>query len=387
MAGVRRLVLLASAVVLVDTMFYAVVAPLLPHYVDELRLTDTEAGVLAGAYPAGTLVGSLPAGWLAARFGARNTVLAGLALLSGSSLAFGFAEHVVVLDVARFVQGLGGACTWAGALTWLIAMAPVERRGELIGAALGAAIAGSLGGPVVGAVAEALSPQLVFSMVVVVSAALAAWALRTEPPPGGLETQGLRDVAHALRDRHVSVSMWLVMLPAMAFGAISVIGALRLDHLGASAAAVAATFLVAAAVEATVSPLVGRLSDRRGRMVPIRAGLVASAVVLVAFTLPRQAFVLAVVMVFASAALALFWAPAMAMLSDAADATGLHLGLGFALINLAWAAGQMTGAAGGGALAEAAGEAVAPLLIAALALATFALLAARRARRVATTGA
>jgi len=387
MPAVRRLVLLASAIVLVDTMFYAVVAPLLPHYAEELGLSDAAAGVLAGAYPAGTLIGALPAGWLAARFGARNTVLAGLALLSGSSLAFGFAENVIVLDVARFVQGVGGACTWAGALTWLIAMAPVERRGELIGAALGAAIAGSLGGPVVGAVAEALSPQLVFSMVVVIAAALAVWSLRTEPPAGGMETQGLGDVLRALRGRDVGVSMWLVALPATAFGAISVIGALRLDHLGASAAAVAATFLVAAAVEATVSPLVGRLSDRRGRMVPIRAGLLASAAVLVVFTLPRQAFVLALVMVVASAALALFWAPAMAKLSDAADATGLHLGLGFALINLAWATGQMTGAAGGGALAEAAGEAVAPLLIAALALATFAALAVGRARQVATTRA
>ena len=212
MPGVRRLVLLTSAIVVVDMMFYAVVAPLLPHYADELGLTDAEAGVLAGAYPAGTLIGSLPAGWLAARFGARNTVLAGLGLLSASSLAFGFAQHIVVLDVARFVQGVGGACTWAGALTWLIARAPVERRGELIGVAMGAAIAGSLGGPVVGAIAEALSPQIVFSTVVAIAAALAVWALRTEPPPAALEAQGLGDVVRALRGRDVAVSMWLVTL-------------------------------------------------------------------------------------------------------------------------------------------------------------------------------
>ncbi len=378
----RRLVLLASAIVLVDTMFYAVVAPLLPTYADELGLSDAQAGVLAGAYPAGTLLGSLPAGWLAARFGARDTVLAGLALLSAASLAFGFGEHVLVLDVARFVQGVGGACTWAGALTWLIVRAPADRRGELIGTALGAAIAGSIGGPVVGAVAEALGPRLVFGLVVVVAAVLAGWALRTEPA-GTQEVQGVGDVVRALRDRDVAVSMWLVALPAAAFGAISVIGALRLDHLGAGAAAVAATFLVAAAVEATLSPLVGRLSDRRGRMVPIRAGLVASAAVMVLFTLPRHALVLALVMVAVSAALALFWAPSMAMLSDAADATGLHLGLGFALTNLAWAAGQMAGSAGGGALADAAGEAVAPLVVAALALATLGLLAAGRARAAA----
>lgn len=383
----RRLVLLASAVVLVDTMFYAVVAPLLPHYADELGLSDAQVGVLAAAYPAGTLIGSLPAGALAARAGARNTVLAGLALLSASSLVFGFAEHVVLLDAARFVQGVAGACTWAGALTWLIGAAPADRRGELIGTVLGAAIAGSLGGPVVGGIAEVSSPQIVFSTVVAIAAGLAGWVLATPAPPGKQEPQRMADVLSALRRPGVGVSMWLVTLPAMAFGVLSVIGSLRLDDLGAGGAAVGATFLVAAAVEATVSPFVGRLSDRRGRWVPIRAGLVASAAVLCLFTLPRQALLLASVMVVASAAFGLFWAPAMALLSEAAEAAGLHLGLGFALINLAWASGQMLGSAGGGALAASAGDAVAPLLVAAMALATLALLGAGTKRRAPATRA
>ena len=60
----RRLFLLVSAVVLVDTMFFAAVAPLLPHFSDELGLSKTAAGVLTAAYPAGTFAGALPAaGW------------------------------------------------------------------------------------------------------------------------------------------------------------------------------------------------------------------------------------------------------------------------------------------------------------------------------------
>ena len=46
----RRLFWLVAAVVLVDTMFFAAVAPLLPHYSDELDLSKTGAGVLTAAY-------------------------------------------------------------------------------------------------------------------------------------------------------------------------------------------------------------------------------------------------------------------------------------------------------------------------------------------------
>ncbi len=73
----RRLLLLASAVVFVDTAFYAAITPLLPHYVDELGISKSAAGLLSAAYPAGTFLGALPGGWLAARAGVRPTTLAG----------------------------------------------------------------------------------------------------------------------------------------------------------------------------------------------------------------------------------------------------------------------------------------------------------------------
>src|ERR671923_2897943 len=185
----RRLFLLVAAVVLVDTMFFAAVAPLLPHYADEFELSKTGAGALPGAYPAGTFAGSLPSGWLAARWGVKPTLLLGLTLLGVTSLVFAFAESIVLLDAARFVQGVGGACMWAAGMAWLVSATPAERRGELIGSALAAAIVGVLLGPVLGGAASVLSPEAVFSAVAVVAASLAAWAstipgVPPEPDPG-----------------------------------------------------------------------------------------------------------------------------------------------------------------------------------------------------------
>src|SRR5262245_8225054 len=131
----RRLFLLVAAVVLVDTMFFAAITPLLPEYVDDLGLSKAAAGILSASYAAGTLLGSLPAGWLAARAGVRPTILLGLGLMSAASVTFAFADQIVVLDAARFAPGLGGACSWSAGLAWLVAAAPSERRGALIGSA------------------------------------------------------------------------------------------------------------------------------------------------------------------------------------------------------------------------------------------------------------
>ena len=58
----RRLLFLVGAVVLVDTMFYAALTPLLPHYAEELGLSKAGAGILAGSYAFGALVGGNPGG-------------------------------------------------------------------------------------------------------------------------------------------------------------------------------------------------------------------------------------------------------------------------------------------------------------------------------------
>ena len=146
----RRLLLLVAVLVFVDTMLYAALTPLLPHLGAELHLTKTRAGTLVAAYAAGALVGGLPGGWATSRIGARRAVLVGLAGMGLASVGFAFADSFATLFLARFLQGLGSAFTWSGSFAWLLAAAPRERRGQLIGSAMGAAVFGALFGPVMG---------------------------------------------------------------------------------------------------------------------------------------------------------------------------------------------------------------------------------------------
>jgi MFS family permease len=353
----RRLFPLVAAVVLVDTMFYAAIAPLLPQYADDLELSKTGAGILSAAYPAGTLLGSLPSGWLAARIGVRRTMLVGLTLLGTSSVAFAFGDSAAILDTARFAQGLGGACAWTGGLAWLMAASPRDRRGELIGTALAAAIAGVLLGPVLGGAATVVGPEPVFGAVAVVAVGLAAWAASLPAPPPS-DAPALRQLTAALLSVPVLAAVWLVALPSLFAGVFDVLVPLRLDELGASGVAIGAIFLVAAAVEGVSSRAAGALSDRRGRELPIRAGLAACAIAAVMLPLPDLVLLLALTLVVAVLALSLLWAPSMALLSDSAEAEGIDQAFAFALVNLAWAGGQVVGGSGGAALAEVSSDAI-----------------------------
>ncbi len=379
----RRLLALVSAIVLVDVMFYSAITPLLPAYVDDLDLTKSQAGVLSGGYAAGTVAASIPAGWLATRWGVRPTLLSGLGLLAASCVAFGFAERYELLAAARFLQGVGGAASWAAGLAWLIAATPRERRGQVIGTALGMAIAGAIGGPVLGAAAELTSTELVFSIVGVVAVVLAA--LVSVMPR--VDAEALRGgLGRAVRDPRVLAGAWLTALPALFFGTVSVLAPLRLDDLGASTAGVAVVFLVAAGSEAVTSPLVGRLSDRRGRLLPLRAGLIGVLVACFALPAPGRAWVLGACVVVCAALAGMLWAPAMALLSDGAEHAGVAQGMAFGLINLAWGGGQVGGAAGGAWIADATSDVVPYLLLAGLCAGTFALVLRNPAVRCVASG-
>ena len=123
----RRLLALTCAIVLVDTIFYGALTPLVPYFSEEFGLSKSEVGILSGAFGAGVLVGSAPGAYLATRAGVKAAALAGLALMSLTRLLFALADAAWVIVLARLGGDLGSSLSWVAAFTWLTERVLEER--------------------------------------------------------------------------------------------------------------------------------------------------------------------------------------------------------------------------------------------------------------------
>lgn len=369
----RRLLALACAIVLVDTVFYAALTPLVPYFNEEFGLSKSAVGVLSGAYGAGVLVGSAPGAYLASRAGVKVAALVGLILMSLTSLAFGLADTASLLVLARFVGGFGSALSWVSAFTWLTARAPDERRGELIGIMVSAAVFGALLGPVLGSVAATVGLVPAFAAVAIVGAAIALWAA-VEPAPERAEWRSFFATLRPVVQPRLATGLWLIGLSPLLFSALAVLVPLELSRFGWGAAAVGAVFLVSAAFEAAVHPLLGRWSDRAGYLRPVVAGLLVSVGILLALPWVGNPWVLGLLVLLAGGAFNATLVPGTALFSRGTEKAGMEGALAFGVTNFAWASGYAVGAPLGGTLADLGGDTLSYLFLTVVCLLTLVLL-------------
>jgi MFS family permease len=367
----RRTLVLVGAIVCFETVLFSILGPLLPHLADRLDLSKTAAGVLVAMYAAGAFLGAVPAALVAARIGAKATALAGLLLLGGASALFGVVPGAALLFVARLLQGIGCSLAWTGGFAWLLAQTPADRRGRTVGIALAAAVGGALVGPAVGALAASIGTAPVFVGLAVPAVALALWGAALPAAP--VESLGSAGALWTgLLHRNVLFSALMIVLAGFLLGVLGVLAPLHLDGLGWSSGAVGGIFVLAAGVNTTVTPLVGRFMDHVGRLVPLRIVLVCCCLSSLALALSLGRWSYAGVVLAGGVCYGLLWTPAMVLLTDAADERGLGFIAGFALMNLAWSPGQLVGSTFAGAVAEATSDAVPFVAAAAICVASLA---------------
>ena len=369
----RRLLALSCAIVLVDTIFYAALTPLVPYFKGEFGLSKSVVGVLSGAYGAGVLAGSAPGGYLASRSGVRITALVGLILLSITSVMFALVDTTGLLVVSRFIGGFGSALSWVAAFTWLVGRAPEERRAEMIGVMISAAVVGAILGPVLGSVAATVGLVPTFTVVAIAGGIIAVWAA-LEPAPASSGNASILPALRTIRHPRLLISLWFIGLSPLLFSVLAVLVPLDLNRLGWGAAAVGTVFLISAVFEALIHPLLGRWSDRSGYRPPVYAGLLASVGILLLLTWVGNPWLIGLLVVLAAGAFNATLVPGTALFSRATEKAGMEGAVAFAITNFAWASGYAVGAPLGGFLADVRGDALSYLSLTAVCLLTILLL-------------
>src|SRR5712672_2246139 len=186
---------ITSAALFMVTLDNLVVTTAIPVIREDLHAGLSGLEWTVNAYTLVFAVLLLTGAALGDRFGRRLMFSIGIGIFTVASAAAALAPSILALDIARAVQGLGGAIILPLTLTILSAGVPAERRGVFLGAWGGISGLAVAFGPLVGgAVVDGISWHWVFWLNVPVGIALLALVPRlaeTRGPFGSVDLRGL----------------------------------------------------------------------------------------------------------------------------------------------------------------------------------------------------
>jgi len=294
--------------------------PVLPLYFVEQGIDLATLGLVIAAWPAARLVTEPIFGWLADRTRRVPLMVVGLIVTGlAGALPLVFTGPVAFL-ILRATSGLGAAVYDPAARGFLTDATPPERRGEAFGLYGAAQMGGLLLGPSIGAFGASqfggIGFVFVFSAITSVVAAVGiAVRVREEgherrahatPPPDrtefpndnplveerwarGLAADEVRSERPAgaplrLLNRGLIAVLILNVGGFFGSGTYEVIWSLFLEGLGADLALIGLTFAMFGLPVLLLSPIAGRMVDKRGPLPFIVLGMVLPAVTGILYT-------------------------------------------------------------------------------------------------------
>jgi DHA1 family multidrug resistance protein-like MFS transporter len=296
---------------------FGALLPVLPLYFTQQGVDLALLGLVIAAWPAARLVGEPVFGWLADRTARIPLMVIGLVATGVFSMLPLVFTGPLAFVLLRAGAGLSTAIYDPAARGYLTDATPPERRGEAFGLYGAVQMGGLLLGPAIGALGAERFGGISF---VFVFGGIAAWIAavpiglrgretgqRTHPGPSADATEFPSEAPSTSRraardldaDRGISVDpaaptrLWnrgligALVINAGGYyagGTYEVIWSLFLRHLGAGLDLIGLTFAMFGLPVLLLSPLAGRLVDRRGSLAFIIAGSIMPAVIGIAYT-------------------------------------------------------------------------------------------------------
>lgn len=234
--------------------------PVLPRYVrGPLGDGNFAVGIVIGAYAVSGLLLRPVAGRLADRWGRKPTVIAGTVLLALGGFLNLATLGLAGLIVARLILGVGEGTLYTGGSAWIVDIAPLARRGRVLGL-YGLAVWGGLSvGPLAGELllnAGGYTAVWVFAAAMPLAGALVATRV-TDP---------FRPHAHAephpLIAREAVAPGFAIALASAGYAALATFVVLHLEARGVDDGVI--VFAAFAATLVLARLVAGDLPDRLG---------------------------------------------------------------------------------------------------------------------------
>jgi DHA2 family multidrug resistance protein len=178
----------------------AIAAVILPHIAGSLSATTDEATWVLTSYLVANAVVLPASSWFSLKFGRRNFLLFCISLFTVASFACGAAQSLVMILIARTIQGAGGGALQPLSQSILLESFPPQKRGSAMALfALGVVVAPVLGPTLGGWLTDAYSWRWAFYINIPIGVVATFMIMRfvKDPPyiqsakPGKIDGIGL----------------------------------------------------------------------------------------------------------------------------------------------------------------------------------------------------
>jgi MFS transporter, DHA1 family, tetracycline resistance protein len=335
--------------VVIDLVGFGIVLPILPLWAEGFGASPVQIGMLTASYAVMQLLFAPVWGRVSDRYGRRPVILVSLAGSAVAALVIGLAGTLLVLWLARVLQGIAGA-SYAAAQAYVADVTTREERARgmgMIGAAFGL---GFVLGPAIGAAFSAIDPRLPFFVAAALAATnlvIAYLRLPESRRPGAAPAPAprLALVRRALASADLAPLVWLSFVATFAFVAMestfALFGERRFDY---DITQVGLLFVYIGVLTALAQGyLVGRVVGRVGEGRALIGGLWGTAGGLLLVAVSRDLWLLLLGLAVLAVASGLVFSTTTALISLAAGEheQGLVLGLSASVGGAARIAGPL----------------------------------------------
>lgn len=267
---------------------FMMLIPLLPLYADQLEFNEYEVGLIVAAFFIGRVLFQFPLGVLSDHIGRRWIMSASLLMFAITTIAYALTTNTALMVTLRILQGVASSGFLVGSQSYLNDRTPVELRGLANGVMSSAINIGVIAGPILGGTLSQLySLQTPFWVGGLLGAGCFLLSLRI--PEVKVQKSQQKDSKLKWKTRAGQILSSVMRLPTFSLSFVQFFQMMGLaifltaapiltaEFLDWGASQIAMVFAASGISAAVLSPSLGQLSDRIGRIWVMSLGLLVMA--------------------------------------------------------------------------------------------------------------